>query len=123
MTWQHPTSGEKAGQGVPEDVVDPPLLLELPDAGVNEGIAGEAVLEGLEVGVSLRGVPGDVDADLVAPHLCIVGVVDAHREEELSPIQLDHDDGWGLQGPFSQDKAFKYCWPFKFDFLKDMGTF
>ena len=77
--------------------MDPSLPLQLSDAGVYEGEAGETGVECFEVGVADRRVPGDVDADLVVKHLTVIRVVDAHREKELAPVQLDDYDGWSLK--------------------------
>ena len=67
----------------------PPLLLHLPDPRVYEGVAGVAVHVGLQLLVVV--VPGDVDADGVALHLAVEGIVSGHRVEELPPDQLRHD--------------------------------
>ena len=69
-------------------MVDPPLLLHLPDTRVDQRKASSPLLEGGQlVGVV---VPGDVDADGVPVHLGIEGVVGGHAVEELSPDQLAH---------------------------------
>ena len=88
------TPGQEAGQGIPDDVVDPPFGVHLPDAGVQEGVSRPAVPEGLPLGaVALVVAPGDVDADGVVLHFVIPGVVHRHGVEELAPDELGHDLG------------------------------
>ena len=70
-------------------MVDPPLLLHLPDTRVDQRKASSPLLEGGQlVGVV---VPGDVDADGVPVHLRIEGVVGGHAVEELPPDELADD--------------------------------
>ena len=68
-------------------MVDPALLLELPDPGVDEGVARPAVVKQGQVLLVLT--PGDVDADQVSLHLSIEWIVGGHHVE-LPPDELAH---------------------------------
>ena len=72
-------------------MVYPALFVELPHACVDEGEAGLGSDEGGPLRILARLVPRNVDADLVAIHLGVERVVDAHRVEELAPDELGHD--------------------------------
>lgn len=86
------TPGEKAGDGVPGQVMDPTFLSQLCHDSVNPGKTrlGFAPL-GQRLHVS---VPGDADADGIALHLVEAGVVGRCCVKELSPQQLAIQGEW-----------------------------
>ena len=85
--------GEKHGEGVPDDVVGPALLLHLSNPRVDEGKASVARLISPEMLLIVK--PGNVDTDGVPLHLSEHRVAGRQGVEELPPDERDVGEGAG----------------------------